>query len=207
MHSSFFRCWLCFNLWKNIGNSTEIVSKTTKTSNVSTISGSIWSISFRNWTYLLTKAHKNNNLLNVQGFFHSSLRSLSIVWQKLNKSGENRKIYELLFFSMSIPDKFYLQNCIYLSTKHTGYPIHSLWTRSHIPISGVCRKFGKNCIEFLKIGYFWGCLSISVSNSDSFEIKNFFISPLKVTGQRVAVWWTFSTFQFSKCVKIVTEIA
>ena len=67
------------------------------------------------------------------------------------ENGENRKIFELLSFSMSIPDNFYLRNLIYLSTKHTGNPTHSLWTRSYIPISGVCRKFGKKRIKPLKI--------------------------------------------------------
>ena len=77
---------------------------------------------------LLTKAHKNKNFPLVEGFYRSSQQSLSIVSQKLNKIGENREIFEILSFSMSIPDNFHLQNCIYLSTKHTGYPIHSLWT-------------------------------------------------------------------------------
>ena len=45
---------------------------------------------------------------------------------------------------------------------------------------------GKKFIKSLKIEHFWFFLSISVSNLNSFQIRYYFILPLKTTGQRVA---------------------
>ena len=97
-----------------------------------------------NWTYLVTNALKTTNLPMSKAFSHTIPRSLSIFRQKLNKNSENRKIIEILSFSMSIPDNFRLKNYIYFFSKHTGQHILSLLTLFNVSIDEVCQKFGKN---------------------------------------------------------------
>ena len=105
----------------------------------------------------------------------------------MNKNGENRKIRDILSFSMSIPAIFHLKNCIYLSTKQTGIPFHSLLTPSNIPISGVCQsKVWKICIKTFQTGKL--CVFCHFRcQFETFIIQTTeIISSLKNTGQRVA---------------------
>ena len=58
-----------------------------------------------------------------------------------DKNSGNRKVPEILSFSMSIPDNFCLKNCIYLFSKPSGLHILSLWTLFNVPIDEICRNW------------------------------------------------------------------
>ena len=91
---------------------------------------------------------------------------------------ENRKIFEILSFLMSIPDSFCLKNCIYLISKDCGPHILSLSALFNVPVDEVCQKFGTklhNIFENFKI---FGRFVI-------FTEKTSINSSEKATGQRI----------------------
>ena len=88
----------------------------------------------------------------VLAFYRSSRPSLPIFWQKSKK---NRKVFEILPFSLSIVGSFRLKNCIFLFSKDTGRHILSFSTLFNVLDDEVCEKFGKKSMKSLKIEKFW----------------------------------------------------
>ena len=92
------------------------------------------------------------------------------------------EIFEILPFSMSIPDIFHLKSCIYRSTKHTGQHLFLVDPFQHSNLRSLLKIFEKNCIKLKNFGNF---VNFGVKLR-LFHSKTENIASLKTTGQQTA---------------------
>ena len=104
--------------------------------------------------YRSTK-HTGQHLFVVDPFQHSNLRSLLRIFKKNCIKLWKLKNFEI-FVNFSVKLRlFHSKTETISSLKTTGQQTATLVNVFIIPIYGVCRNRGRNCIKTLKIGKFW----------------------------------------------------
>ena len=137
---------------------------------------------FTNWTYLLTKAHQNNKIHHSSVVLTFSVTKSINCLRKIEGNQWNSENFRIFVF-FDVNSRQFSNEKLHVSLiKHTGQHIFSLWTLLIIPIYDVCRQLGK-IQKTLKVGKFWGFLSISVLIWDLFHFENNIQLFIKASGQ------------------------
>ena len=138
-------------------------------------------------------------------FSHSSPRSLSIFWQKLNKSSETQENSRRSFVFFDVTSGlFSFENCLYLFSNHTGQHIFPCWPFLTFQSTKSVENLGKS-IKSSRIGRFWVCYPFRWQ-FETFSIKALQLSLQKrLLDNQLFSFWLFKPFHFTKFVETLTK--